>query len=150
MRASSRAWAPGLVALVCMVGLGLGRLHPVPDTSETEARHMPQMSAEGCALLGGLEVGERLMGWTVRALDGPHESMLRIDLERDGVSFALMVAAKGSSPESPPVITERHAIYYGHVQPPETTLPDGTIRATTHALARRIRAQEGTVEVPGM
>ena len=90
------------------------------------------------------------MGWTVQAIDGPHEGMVRVDLGRDDVRFALMVAAKDARPEAPPVATERYAIFYGHVHPPGTSLPDNTIRATTHALARRIRAHEATVDVPGL
>lgn len=147
---SSRAWAPGLVLLACGVGLALAHLNPVEPSVETQVRRAPEISDEGRALLGGLREGERLMGWTVQALDGPHDGMLRIDLARDDVRFALMVVATGRRAESPPLSTERYAIFYGHAHPPEVTLPDGTIRATTHALARRIRANEATVTVPGM
>jgi hypothetical protein len=146
----ARAWAPALVALACLLALGLSQLDPVRPTGEAEARHEPRASDEARALLGGLAVGERLMGWTVQALDGPHEGTLRVDLGRGDVRFALMVAPKGTRPEAAPVETERYLIFYGHVHPPDTALPDGTIRATTHALARRIRANEATVEVPGL
>jgi hypothetical protein len=145
----ARAWAPALVCLACLLGLGLSYLHPVAREGR-RAHQPPQLTAEARALLGGLAVGERLMGWTVQALDGPSEGRLRIDLGRDDVRFALMVAAKGTHPEAAPVETERYVIFYGHVHPPETALPDGTIRATTHALARRIRANEATVSVPGL
>lgn len=147
---SSRVWAPGLALLVCMGGLALARVDPVEPAAEARQRRPPQMSDEGRALLGGLAVGERLMGWDVLSLDGPHDGVLRIELGRNDVRFSLMVATSESRPESPPVSTGRYAIFYGHAHPPEVTLPDGTIRATTNALARRIRANEGTVTVPGM
>lgn len=147
---SARAWAPALVAVACLLGVGLAAIDPVSPRDADHAPREPQVSDEGRALLGGLEVGERIMGWTVHAIDGPHEGVLRVDVGRDDVRFALMVVAKGTSPEAAPVETERYVIFYGHVQPPETALPDGTIRATTHALARRIRAHEATVEVPGL
>jgi hypothetical protein len=146
----ARAWAPALVALCCLLAFGHAQLDPVPRGGEAEPRREPQPSDEARALLGGLAAGERLMGWTVRAIDGPHEGVVRVDLDRDGVRFALLVAAKGTRPEAAPLETERYVIFYGHVHPPDTSLPDGTIRATTHALARRIRANEATVEVPGL
>ncbi len=144
----ARAWVPALVCAACLFGLGLSHLHPA-TRGERPAPREPRLSEEARALLGGLAVGERLMGWTVEALDGPHEGLLRIDLARDDVRFALMVAAKGTRAEAAPVETERYVIFYGHVHPPDTSLPDGTIRATTNALARRIRANEG-VDVPGL
>lgn len=145
-----RAWAPALVALACGVGMGVAMLDPVTPSPEVAVPRAPSMGAEARALLGGLAEGERIMGWTVQALDGPHEGLLRVDVAREQVRFAMMVATKGTRAESAPVETERYVIFYGHVHPPETSLPDGTIRATTHALARRIRANEATVEVPGM
>lgn len=146
----ARAWAPAVVALACLLAFGFSQLDPVAQSGEVERRREPQPSDEARALLGGLTVGERLMGWTVHAIDGPHDGMLRVDLGRDDTRFALMVAAKGTRPEAAPVETARYVIFYGHVHPPDTSLPDGTIRATTHALARRIRANEATVEVPGL
>lgn len=146
----ARAWAPAAVALLCLLGLGLSQLDPVTPAVEVQPPREPQLSEEARALLGGLTVGERITGWTVQALDGPHDGMLRIDLGRDQARFALMVAAKDARPEAPPVATQRYAIFYGHVHPPDLSLPEGTIRATTHALARRIEAHEATVVVPGL
>lgn len=146
-----RAWAPAVVAAACLLGLGMAAIDPVRrSTSVVATPHEPVLHEQARALLGGLREGERIMGWTVTALDGPTEGLLRIDLARDDVRFALTVAAKGTRAESSLVETERHAIFYGHVHPPEVSLPDGTIRATTHALARRIRDNEATVEVPGL
>jgi hypothetical protein len=174
----ARAWAPALVCLACLLRLGLPHVSPAaqgdaPATGaqlsdeargdapaasaqlSDEARGdapvtRAQLSDGARALLGELAVGEHLMGWTVEALDGPRDGMLRIDLGRDDVRFALLVARKGTRAEAAPLETERYAIFYGHVHPPETTLSDDTIHATTHALARRIRAHEATVDVPGM
>lgn len=145
----ARAWAPALVCAACLLGLGHAHLHPAARQGRPAPRQ-PQLTPAAKALLGDLAVGERLMGWTVEALDGPHEGLLRIDLARDDVRYALLVAKKGTRAEAAPVETEQYVIFYGHVHPPETTLPDGTIRATTHALGRRIRAHEHTVDVPGM
>ncbi len=148
---SSRAWAPALVVLLCAAGLVIARVAPVASRAELErARSQPEVSEAGRALVGGLSVGDRIVGWDVLAIDGPRDGVLRVDLGRDGVRFALMVAAQGHLPHAAPVQTERHVIYYGHAHPPGTRLPDGTIRATTHSLARRVRANEGEIEVPGM
>ena len=145
----ARAWAPALVCAACLLGLGLSHLDPVrgPERPRPAA---PELSDEARALLGGLAPGERLMGWTVQAIDGPQDGQLRIDLVRDDVRFALLVARKGTRAEAAPVETEHYLVFYGYVSPAETTLPEGTIRATTHALARRIRANEAAVDVPGL
>jgi len=146
----ARAWVPLLMGLVCLGGLVLAHLDPVSPPPPTPAAREPRLSDEASALLGGLAVGERLVGWTVQALDGPTDGVVRIDLGRDDVRFALMVSVVGSRPEPPPVRTERYAIYYGHAHPPDIALPAGTIRATTHALARRLRDHEAEVVVPGL
>lgn len=145
----ARAWAPALVCAACLVAIGASHLHPVAGP-EHPTPTAPAVSDEGRALLGGLAAGERLMGWTVQALDGPRDGQLRVDLARDGVRFSLVVARKGTRAEAAPVETERYLVFYGYVDPPQTVLPDGTIRATTHALARRIRAHEASVDVPGL
>lgn len=136
-----------------VIGLGavvLAWLRPPASPVEARAEPAPGITDAGRVLLGGLAAGDELVGWTVRSLEGPTEGMLHVEVERDGVSFPLMVAAKGSHPQRPPVTTERYLIFYGHAYPPQITLPEGTIRATTHALARRVRAHESEVEVPGM
>lgn len=145
----ARAWAPALVCAACLLGMGLSHLDPV-RSEERPAPAKPRLSDEAAALLGGLRPGERLMGWTVQAVDGPRDGQLRIDLARDDVRFALLVAKKGTRAEAAPVETERYLVFYGYVHPPQTSLPEGTIRATTHALARRIRATEAAVDVPGL
>jgi len=145
----ARAWAPALVFVACLLGLGLSYLDPAAHEQQP-APVEPRLSEEARVLLDGLAVGESLMGWTVNAVDGPREGLLRIDVGRDDARFALMVARKGTRAEAAPVETERYVIFYGYVHPPDTTLPDGTIRATTHALARRIRAHETSVDVPGL
>jgi hypothetical protein len=145
----ARAWAPAVVCIACLLGLGSSHLDPV-DHPEQLPPAEPRLSDEARALLGELAVGERLMGWTVEALDGPRDGLLRIELARDGVRFSLLVARKGTRAEPAPVETERYVVFYSSAHPPEITLPDGTIRATTHALARRLRAHEATVDVPGL
>lgn len=133
-----------------LAAAGLAWLEPFDSSPEPPSATVPRITGPARALLGGLAPGDALVGWTVEALDGPTEGIVRVDLRRDEVRFALMVAAKGSRPERPPVQTEHYAIFYGHVRPTELTLPAGTIRATTHALARRVQAHESEVEVPGM
>lgn len=141
--------APAFGVLASIAGIAWGLASP-PKPTAPAMKAPPKASAEARALLGGLREGERLVGWTVEAIDGPHDGVIRIDLRRDRVGFSLMVAKKGTLEEPPPVETEAHAIYYGHVDPPDTRLPANTIRATTNALGNRIRATEASVTVPEM
>ncbi|MEM7155381.1 MAG: hypothetical protein AAF799_21205 [Myxococcota bacterium] len=138
------------VVLYCVAWAVLSTVEPWAPTGETNVKPPARISDEGRALLGGLAVGEKITGWTVRRLDGPRDSQLRVDVERDGVAFALMVALEGRLPQTPLVRTKNYVVFYGHPEPKDTVLPEGTIRATTNALARRIREHEADVEVPGL
>lgn len=113
---------------------------PVPMTASADAR----------ALLGGLAEGDALVGWTVDRIVGPVDGELRVFLRRDGTSFALMVARNEALEHAAPLTTQRYAIFYGHAEPADVELPRNTTRATSHALARRIRDNEATVTVEGM
>lgn len=128
----------------------MSSIEPWAPTGPTNVRAPARISDEGRALLGELAIGDAITGWTVRQLDGPRDNQLRIDVERDGVGFALMVAAKGRKPEAAPVQTDKYVVFYGYPDPEDTALPQGTIRATTNALARRIREHEADVVVPGL
>jgi hypothetical protein len=124
---------------------------PAEPSGEPDQVPQPQLqlpASDVVALLGGLEIGERIAGWEVLGFDGPREDAVRIELGRDQQRFAIMVARLGVRPELPPVTTERYAVYYGHAHPPETRIPDGAIRAVTHAFGRRIRGTEHDVPVP--
>ena len=146
----ARAWAPAVVAVACLGGVALGRLDKVPRPAGGPVHRVPQMSDEGRALLGGIDVGDRIVGWTVQGLDGPVDGELRVELARDDVIFAVTIAPLERRAELPPLQTERYAMFYGRVYPAGTVLPANTIRATTAELARRLRAHEETVEVPGL
>lgn len=146
---SSRFWAPALVAVLCTGAFVSSELDPV-DKAEAPAARSTELLPEARALLGGLKEGDTLVGWTVRSLDGPHEGVVYVQIARDEVEFSLMVTVRGSRAEAPPAMTKYYAIYYGHVQPPKTRLPQGTVRATTHALARRIGENEANLDVPGL
>lgn len=133
-----------------MAGIAwLSVVDPSPP-AETTVAPAPEASPAARTLLGDLGEGDNLVGWTVLSVDGPRDGVVRVDLGRDRVRFALMVARKGTQPQAAPLETERYCIFYGHADPPETRLPANTIRATTNALAHRIRAHEATVEVDGM
>jgi len=150
---STRRWRWRLAAVVVLVSVALGVTHAI-----TSARHHdlyvrvvpPGSGAAPRALLGGLAEGQAVVGWHVDAIEGPMDGELRVHLSRDGVRFAVMIRPRGAGDELAPLQTERYAIFFGHVEPPETPLPANTVTATTHALARRIRAHEADVIVPGL
>jgi hypothetical protein len=117
-----------------------------PDAEPAEVRPAPP--ADVVALLGALEGGERVAGWEVIGIAGPDDRLIRVDLRREDHRFSIMVARIGVRSERPPVTTDLYAIYYGHTDPPGTKIPDGAVRAITHAFARRIAATEHDVPIP--
>lgn len=143
---SLRAAAPaGVLAIVCAIAAvhaELSRAEPEPTAST------PTISAHAVALLDGLQLGDRVAGWTVIELVGPRARAIDIGFERDGQRFVVTIAPMGARPEHPAVQTDRYAIYYGHAVPPERPIPDGAVRAITAALARRIGAHEAELPEP--
>jgi phytoene dehydrogenase-like protein len=75
------------------------------------------------------------------------EQQIRIDLVHGETGFSLTVAPLGALPQSPPVQTERFAIYYGHAKPSGVELPRGGVRAVLHGIKRRIAEHEGSVDL---
>jgi hypothetical protein len=142
---------PAAIAVFALAAVVYVRAVDPPEAAPAVRDGAPVPAGpEARALLGGLREGEGLVGWTVEAITGPHDGELRVVVGRDGVRFALMVARKDRLKHAAPLTTERYAIFYGHADPPDTQLPPKTTLATGHALARRIRAHEATVTVPGM
>jgi hypothetical protein len=139
---------PAIVALLALGAVVHAELRPAERPSDPAREHHPHATPGALALLGGLAVGERIAGWEVLGIDGPRHEVLRIDLGRDRQRFAIVVARLGTLPERPPVQTDQYAIYYGHAHPPGSSIPDGAVRAITHAFARRIGATEHEVPVP--
>jgi hypothetical protein len=143
---------PGLAVVLGLVVVG------VVVASSSPAEPDAQVNPDGVewkgptpaalTLLGELEIGEHIGGWEVLGIEGPMNGEIRVELGRDHQRFSIMVARLGTRPEKPPVKTEQYAIYYGHAHPPDTSIPDGAIRAITHALARRVSATEHELPVP--
>jgi hypothetical protein len=133
------AWGPLLVAIACAGGIAWAESRA--EVAQPEVAPA-ELSAEASRLLGGLQVGDKVAGWTVDAIASPAPRQIRIDLAHDDVSFSITVAPLGELPESPVLQTERFAIYYGHAQPEGTRLPRGGLRAILHELKRRIEERE--------
>jgi hypothetical protein len=123
------------IAVACTVAAVHAHATRVP--AEKDPATAPTPSTEAL----GLRAGDRIAGWTIRALAGSPDTELRIDLDRDGVRFAVTIAPLGARPENPPAQSQRHAIYHGHAQPTGTRIPEGAIRAITAELVRRLDAQ---------
>jgi hypothetical protein len=131
---------PLAVALVCAVGVVVLSLRPEP------AALAPAVASEDAiALLDGLRPGTRVAGWAVLGIDGPREEAIRIDYGHADVRFAITVSPLGTVPDSPPMHTDLWAIYYGHVQPADATIPPAAIRALLGDVARRLRKTERDV-----
>ena len=141
--ARSQVLGPLLAALVAASGIAWGLASPPILEGPPRTPDRPPATKETRALLGGLSRGDRLVGWRITAITGPDEhETIRIDLAHREVAFSLMVTPKTKTAHPAPVTTEHWAIYYGHVDPPDTILPRNVIRATTNALANHIRTHE--------
>ncbi|HWB76038.1 MAG TPA: hypothetical protein VG755_13810 [Nannocystaceae bacterium] len=118
------------------------------DAPAAAQPHAPSITPRAAELLDGLQVGQRVAGWTVIALDGPRDRAIEVGFERDGQRFVVTIAPMGARPENPALQTDRYAIYYGHAVPPDTKIPDGAVRAITAGLARRIGKHEADIPEP--
>lgn len=132
---------PLAVAVVC--GAGAVALSFRPSTPEPTHASVPSESA--IALLDGLRPGDRVAGWTVLGIDGPHEESIQIDYGHADVRFAITITPLGTVVDSPPMHTDLYAIYYGHAHPEGATIPPAAVRALLADTARRLRRTERTV-----
>lgn len=128
----AKALPAAAIAIACAIAAI--HAHATRPTTDRDPQREPVVVAEAL----GLHAGDRIAGWTVRALSGSPETELRIELERDGLRFSVMVTPMGARPENPPAQSQHHAIYYGHAQPSGTRIPDGAVRAITADIARRL------------
>ena len=132
-----RAKALPCAALAIACAIAAVHAHATRPPKDRDPSREPVPATEAI----GLHAGDRIAGWTVRALSGSPDTELRIELERDDIRFAVMVTPMGARPENPPAQSQHHAIYYGHAQPSGTRIPDGAVRAITADVARRLDAR---------
>lgn len=136
-----------LLWLLCVLGV----VHRLGNSApQDRARRQQAAPAEAVALLDGLQVGEKLAGWTVLGITGPVDHVLRVDVARDEIRFSISVAARGAVEYPAPRTTETYDLYYGHPHPRGTEIPESATRAIMAGIERRVRRNEATVEVPGM
>ncbi|MGH1345331.1 MAG: hypothetical protein ACRBN8_27460 [Nannocystales bacterium] len=141
-------WGPSaLLCLLCIAGV----LHRLGGSAPQERASRQQPAPpEALALLDGLQVGEKLAGWTVLGITGPKDRVLRIDVAHAEIRFSISVAAQGAVEYPAPRTTETYELYYGHPHPRDTEIPESATRAIMAGIERRVRRNEATVEVPGM
>ena len=143
-------WRWGPSALLCLLCI-LGVMHRLGASAAPQRASRQQPAPpEAVALVDGLQVGDKLAGWTVLGLTGPLDGVLRIDVARDEIRFSVSVAARGAVPYPAPRTTEMYDLYYGHPHPRDTEIPEAATRAIMAGIERRIRRNEASVEVPGM
>ena len=96
------------------------------------------------ALLGELEVGVELGGWSVRAIDGRSPERIGLRASRQGAAMWVTVAVKGASSFRPPVSTATRDLFYGSIDSSAGPAPGREeIDALLQAVAARVRAHEG-------
>ncbi|MEZ4450354.1 MAG: hypothetical protein R3B09_12825 [Nannocystaceae bacterium] len=110
---------------------------------EGDAR--PELPADVLALLGGLEVGASLGGWTIEAIEARPGS-LRLVLARGAERGTVEVTRRGARPFDPPARTDRYDLFYGAAGGPT---PDAAaIEPALAALRAGIAARESAIETP--
>ena len=141
-------WGPSaLFSLLCILAV-VHRLGAPAD--EDRASRQKTAPPEAVALLDGLQVGEKLAGWTVLGITGPVDRVLRIDVAYEEIRFSISVAARGAVEYPAPRTTQTYDLYYGHPHPRGAKIPESATRAIMAGIERRIRRNEATVEVPDM
>ncbi|MCC6215378.1 MAG: hypothetical protein IT376_10945 [Polyangiaceae bacterium] len=115
---------------------------PASSGSAPAARDTPHDAAAEALL--GLRAGSRIGGATVVQVDGFLDRQLPFVVEAGGVRFWVFVALKGTQRATPPVETERYALY--HNAPAST--PAGVVDTVLADVAKQLREREATVSPP--
>lgn len=133
-------WVPAAaLAAVCFsVAVGLEQR---PRAAEGTTAQTDSVPGEAHAVLGDLEVGDTVVGWTVLGIRSDADGVVDVDLGRDKLRFTVTIAPLGTRVESAPLTTDHYALYYGHAHPRGARLPDAGVQAVLHNLARAIEAK---------
>jgi len=145
-----RARAGALIAAA--VALSLGAACEQPQHNEPPAPPAPY-TAEARALLGGLDVGEQLAGWTVDSAAGPGDGRIDVRVRKGDTSFVVWLVKKGSASEPAPYSTQLVDIYFGHSVPTQPGPPGDEIQAVLAQVVERVTRAEteaGATLPPGM
>ena len=108
----------------------------------------PQAAPDAVALLDGLRVGSPAGPWSVAAIRPPKEKRLPILFIGDGASLTVWVERKESTKRHPPAQTERYAIFYSSVFPPDAAGAKNSPREALAEIEKRLRKTEIKVPVP--
>lgn len=133
-------WLPAAaISLVCFaVAIGLETRPKANDAPPQQTEAAPPDVA---TVLGDLEVGSTVVGWSVLGIRTAADGVIDVDLGRDKIRFTVTIAPLGTRVESAPLSTDHYALYYGHAHPRGAKLPDAGVQAVLHNLARIIEKQ---------
>ncbi len=133
-------WLPAaaLAGICFVVAIGLEQRESASDGETAQTAASP---ADPREVLGDLEVGDNVVGWTVLGIRSNPERVIDVDLGRDRIRFTVTVAPLGTRVESAPLTTDHYALYYGHAHPKGAKLPDAGVQAVLHNLARAIEGE---------
>ena len=147
MKANWAFLVPSLFAAVSLAAAAVPSVHRGEgrgDLSFEAAQAEGGDLRDRVALLGELEVGVDLGGWSVRAIDGRSPERIGVRASRHGAAMWVTVAVKGASAFRPPVSTATRDLFYGPVEASGGPAPGREeIDALLQAVAARVRAHEG-------
>lgn len=131
------------LALVAGAFLALRTAPGAPPDDPTP----PPPSAAAAALLGDLDAGARLGDFEVEAVVGPgaegrDPQAILVHVRRGDARLAVTIMPRDASEHTPPMRTETHDLFFGHLQPEDARLDPGATDTLLTAVAELVRAHE--------
>lgn len=126
------------LALAALAALGA----LAPDLPREDRRREPELRFDAAPILGGLERGDDVAGWSVRGVEAGEDGRIRVTLGRDEVTFSVLVTPTGAEPHPPPAATATRDVFYERVRPEGASITDADRDAILAAIVEHVRAHE--------
>jgi hypothetical protein len=133
--------AVGLTAVSGALAFSEWHGRPNPPGIDGKAPRGDKYARVAFELLGGLELYESLGGWMVKDVRLYEGEVIDVLVERDGMSFSIIVKPRGTSEGPPPVQTDHYDLVISTPEP-AVPLPPGEGMAVLREVHARVEANE--------
>lgn len=152
--AASIGWSAVIAgAVLIAMALPIRRYTSLHHHREPNAPHdshlaSPPVASDVRALLGDLREGALIEGLVVKAVRGPREGAIAVELAQGEVAITIEIVKHGQRPFAPPAQSERYDVFYGKIRPNEGAMSPARRDRMLAAIAEMLRSTEEKAPSP--
>lgn len=150
--AATIAWSAVIAgAVLIAMALPIRRytsLHHHREPNAPRDNHLAPAASDVRALLGDLREGSMIEGLVVKAIRGPREGAIAVELAQGEVAITIEIVKHGQRPFAPPAQSERYDVFYGKIRPNEGAMSPARRDRMLAAIAEMLRSTEEKAPSP--